>query len=368
MAEALAVVNVTAARYFAGAADATIRKRLFLALLAKYGRIKFNEEGDSCSWDIEYAQPPVQAHGASGEYEFTEHDLYRQLEIDWRGYVSTDKMDFKNTLMNKGAVAIVNRYSRIMPGLRKTLDNHFHSELYIDGNVAGNENRLHGMLSFLGAGTCVAADLVAAPSDTYAGKSTVPQAEGGTWSNGLGVGNFPNASLAVDWPSGSGASEYDYICPVLCNITSENWGTGSSDWEDNCGRILRRVTTWLTKNAGQEGRPTLYMLGDNLFNSYQDYQEAKFRNVIPHPEGRDLGFPDTLNQDGVMVKYEFDTPAGEGFGINIQQMELSSLDDALFGTRGPYYDIKTDAYLFKAGFFGNARYNPKYFAHLKAYA
>ena len=160
----------------------TIRRRLLLKLLAKYGRIVFNEDGTDCYWTVEYAQPPVQAHGASGEYEFSEHDLFRQLNIDVRGYVATDKMDFKNSLMNKGSVAIVNRYKRIMPQLRKSLDDHFHGELYIDGNASGNENRLHGLLSFLGDdGNTVAADLVAKPSDTYGGRSTAPQAEGGTW-------------------------------------------------------------------------------------------------------------------------------------------------------------------------------------------
>lgn len=366
MAEALSVVNVTARKYFAGAADLTIRKRLLLSLLAKYGRISFNEEGTDVYWNVEYSQPPVQSHGASGEYEFAEHDLYKQLTVDVRGYVATDKMDYKHTLMNKGPVAIVKRYERIMPGLKKSLEDNFHAELYIDGNASGNENRLHGMLSFLGQGTVAAGDVVAQPSDTYAGLTTTPATYGGNWTATLTT--KPNATLATDWPSGNGDCEYDFIAPVLVNTSSTNWGTGSTAWEDNCGRILRRTTTWLTKNGGTDGRPTLYLLADDLFNSYQDYQEAKFRNIVPHPEGRDLGFPETLNQDGVMVKYEFDVPVSEGYGINIYQMSLASWDDVLFGTRGPYYDIKSDAYLFKAGFFGNCRYQPKYFARLKAYA
>ena len=105
-----------------------------------------------------------------------------------------------------------------------------------------------------------------------------------------------------------------------------------------------------------------------LFNAYQNYQEAKFRNVIPHEESRDLGFPDTLNQDGVGIKYEFDVSAGEFWGINVNQMELASLDSTLWGVRGPTYDIKSDATLFKVGFFGNMRYQPKYFAYGKARA
>ena len=366
MAEAMSVVNTTAKKYFADAADATVRKRLFLALLAKHGRIVFNQSGYDCTWAVEYSQPSVQSHGASGEYSFSETDLYRHLNIDWRGYVATDKMDYKNYLMNQGSTAIIDRYSRIMPQLRKSLDDHFHGELYIDGNASGNENRLHGMLSFAGDGTTVAADIVAQPSDTYAGKSTALQNQGGSWSTDLST--KPNAAVATDWPDGNGTSEYDYISPVLPNITSNNWGTGSTTWEDNCGRILRRTSTWLTKNGGTDGRPSVYMMANDLFNGYQEYQEAKFRNVIPHPEARDLGFPDALNQDGVMVKYEFDVAAGTFWGINVQQVELASLDSVLFGSRGPYYDIKSDAYLFKAGFFGNARYNPKYFAYGKSFA
>jgi hypothetical protein len=369
MAESLPIITATARRYFAGAADLTIRKRLMLSLLSKNGRISYNNNGETVYWNVEFDQPPVQSHGASGEYDFSEPDWYKQLSIDVRGYVATNKLDYKNSLMNKGDVAIVNYYDRIMPTLKKSLDDNFHAELYIDGYATGNGNRLHGVNSFLGDdGATVAADIVARPSDTYGGLSTAPAGIAGTWSTDLGSGNYPNATIATDWPDGKGSTPYDFMSPVLANFTSSEWGTGSVLWEDNCARVLRRVTTWLTKNGGSDGRPTCFLLASNLFNSYQDYQETKFRNIIPHPEARDLGFPDTLNQDGVMVKFEFDTTANQGYVMNIHQMELASWDSVLFGTRGPTYDIKSDAYLFKAGFFGNCRYSPKFFGKLKAYA
>ncbi|MAH50417.1 hypothetical protein CMI37_31640 [Candidatus Pacearchaeota archaeon] len=359
MAEALSVVNTTARKYFAGAADLTVRRRLFLRLLSEAGRVVFNEEGESCYWNVEFDQPPVQSHGASGEYSFDEHDLYRQLNIDVRGYVVTDKMDYKNSLMNKGSTAIINRYKRIMPNLKKSLDSHFHSELYIDGYAAANGNRLHGLESFLGQGTTVAADIVAQPSDTYGGKSTALGNEGGSWSTDLTTS--PNAAVATDWPDGNGDSSYDYLSPVIVNATSTNWGPTTA-WEDNCGKILRRTTTWLTKNGGEDGIPSCYMMGNNKFNGLQDYHETKFRVITPHPQARDLGFQGSINQDGVICKYEFDVPATKAYGINVNQMELASWDEVLFATRGPFYDIKSDAYLFKAGFFGNARYQPKHFA------
>lgn len=367
MAEALAVVNATARKYFKGAADLTVRRRLLLSLLEKKGRIKYNASGTTCTWVVKYDQPSVQSHGASGEYTFDENDLYRQVQVDWRGYVTTDRMDYKNFLMNKGQVALVDRYKQILPELRQTLEDHFHGEMYIDGNATGNANRLHGILSFMGDdGATVAADLIARPSDTYGGQSTVLGTEGGTWSSNATVS--PNATLANDWPDGSGTANYDFFSPVLVNTSSTSWSTGSTEWEDNCSEILRRTTTWLTKNGGKTGKPSAFLLASNLWNGYQNYQEARFRNIIPHPEARDLGFPETLNQDGVMIKYEFDVPYGEFFGLNPYQMKLESLDSQLWGVRGPEYDIKSDAFLFKAGFFGNIHWQPKYFARGKAYA
>jgi len=366
MAEALSLVNVTAKRYMAGAADLTLRRRLLLALLAKNDRIRYGESGFDCNWNVQFSEPPVQPHGSSGEYEFNAQDLYRQLVIDWRGYVATDKMDYKDELMNRGSLAIIDRYARIIPNLKSSLENKFGGEFYINGNLAANSSRLHGMLTFAVAGTVAAGDVIAVPAATYGGKSTAPQDQGGSWSANLTT--KPNATLATDWPDGNGTTEYDYLAPVLINTSSTNWGTGSTIWEDNCGRILRRASTWLTKNAGQDGKPTVYVCAADIFNGYQNYQEAKFRNIIPHPEGRDLGFPDTLSQDGVMVKYEFDVAAGEFWGVNVFQMEMASLDDVMWGVRGPTYDIKSDSTLFKAGFFGNMRYQPKYFCHGKARA
>lgn len=361
MTEIMAVINATAKQYFAGAVDETIRKRLFLALLAKHGRILFNQSGYNCIWDVEKSEHPVQSYGVGGEYSFQEHDFYEQLEIDWRGYLATDEMHEKNVLMNGGDLAIVNLYDSKMPKMRKSIDNHLHGECYIDGNATNNQNRLHGLKSFTGYTACTAADLVAKNNDTYAGKSTT-QGNGATWSSDLGTS--PNAALASDWPDGNGPSEYDYLSCLLLNRVSNNWVQGTTDFADTCGVILRRATTWLTKNGGKDGRPTAFMLASDLFNDYQDYQEAKFRNVLPHPEARDLDFPDVLNQNGVMIAHEFDVPAGEGFAINVKQMEMACLGENLINTRGPYYDIKSSSYLFKAGYYGNFRYNPKYFGHI----
>ena len=369
--EWIGVIHTTAPKYLSGAADNTIRKRLVLSLLKKKGRIKFNESSYECNWDVEFKEQPVEAYGDGGTLNFSRHDLYRQLNIDWRGYKATDLMTEKERLMNDGALAIVRRYDKIMPKLMRSLNNKFCGELFIDGYASGNENRLHGLESFMGIGTVADTDRVAQPSDTYGGKSTAVANEGGTWSTDLAAAARPNATIATDWPDGNGDAEYDFMSPKLINYgaaSGDPWGTGAGTWEANSERALRQSTIWLTHGAGVEGRPDLYLLAGDLFYTYLNKQSGKQRINIPHKGAQDLGFDDVLNQEGVMIQSDFDVPAGTGYGLNIDQLELSSLDNVLFASRGPEFDIKTDSWLFMVGFFGNARYNPKYFSKFKDYA
>ena len=290
--------------------------------------------------------------------------------MDWRGYKPTDLMTEKERLMNDGALAIVRRYDRIMPKLMRSLNNKFCAELFIDGYASGNENRLHGLNSFTGTGTTVSADRVAKPSDTYGGKSTEVGDQGGTWSTNLsGATNIPNASIATDWPDGNGDPEYDYLSPKLVNWSSTSWGTSSAqDWETNCERVLRQTTIWNSIGAGAEGKPDLYLMAGNLFYAYLNKMSGKQRIVVPHKGAQDLGFDDVLNQEGVMLQTDFDVASNTAYGLNVDQMELASLDNVLFASRGPEYDIKTDSWLFMVGFFGNGRYNPKYFAKISNFA
>jgi len=371
MSEGIIAVQATAPRYLKGAVDNTIRNRLWLAMLKKHNRIKTGDHGAvSLTWDVEFSEPEIRQNGDAGQQVFTEHDAYRQLTIDVRGYVGTDRLTLKKKLMNDSPLAIVNLYDRKLPKLIKSMTNNFGNELYIDGYATGNGNRLIGMESFLGDdGNTVAADLVANPSDTYADRSTALAALGGTWSSGLGSGNYPNATIATDWPYGQGTSEYDYIAPKLINYTSSSWPTGSILWRDNCSAVMRRARTWC-KSVGGEGRaPYCHMLSPELYDAFEDYQEDKFRTVVPHKSSQDLGFEDTLNFNGAAVKHEFDVPAGVGYGLNLNEMLLSSIHDDFFYSFGPEWDTKSLSYLYLVGFFGNIRFSsPKHFAKYAAYA
>ena len=366
MAEFAAVLKEAAPAYLKGRADNTIRNRLLLMLLASKGRIKYNASSHKLYWDVKAGQRVIEAYGDDGVINFQRSDLHEQLNIDWRGYKMSDRMTEKQRLMLGDLTAIINRYSEIAEDMMDDLQDGFCGELFVDGYATNNTNRLHGLESFFGTTSDGAANRIGQPSDTYGGHSTAVATRGGTWSTGTTT--KPNAELATDWPDGNGTADYDWNSPKVVNYSSTNWGTGSTTWADNCERVLGQTTIWTTLTGGKKGRPSIYLLAGDLFYDYQNKMRAKYRIQVPHSEANDLGFSETLNQDGVMIQPDFDVPAATGYGLNINQMNLDSLDNVLFSSRGPEYDINTDGYLWLIGFFGNVKYNIKHFSKLAALA
>lgn len=365
------VVNTTAIRYMKGATDATIRKRLVLAMMKKRGRIIIDKDGGyDLRHQIRSTQHGVTTRGDMAPVTYSRVNQYQQLSLDVRGYVSTDVMGSKEKVMNRGSVALIDRYARIIPTLRQDLTDKFGTEVYTDGYATGNQDSLVGFNSFTGTSTTVAADIIAKPSDNYGGKNTDLGDLGGSWSSALST--FPNASVANDWPdgapSGTSGSEYDYMTPKLANWSSLNWGTGSTAWEDNCERVFRRLTGWCEITGGAEGLPDIYMCASNLFDGYANHFSSKQRLQVPFKEAEELGFPGSYQQEGVGIMREFGIPTNEFYGWNFDQCELGSMGSELFDVVGPTYDPTKDSWLFLIGFWGNMKFFPKAFSKGKNYA
>ena len=368
--EWIGIIETTRHKYMKGASDLTMRKRLLLAMLKKRGRFEYNCSGDELRWQVEFSQPPVSAYGDGGVIDFSNHDAYRQLGVDWRGYVATDTMTKKQRQMNRGDEALVKVFAGKQKNLMKAVRDNFCGELYRDGEAAGRENNVHGLETFMGTGTTVAADIIAVPSDTYGetSLSTAPGNLGGSWTSTLATS--PNANLGTDWPDGQGDSEYDYLSPKIINYSSNNWGTsGATDWESNCWRAISQMITWLTINGDDEGMPNLIPLSSDLFQGYKEAQEVKTRINIPHKESQDLGFGLVLNQDGVGIYPDFDCPVATGYALNLAHVTIYSLFPELFWMEGPDKDPRTLwSYLWGTGFFGNASYSPKHTGKFAAIA
>lgn len=366
--EWLGVIHEQTPRFMKGAADETVRRRMLLSYLRKYGRIVLNANSPVCIWNIKYKQQPIESAGDGGTLTFTRHDLYKQAALNWRGYVGTDMMTEKEYLMNQGPGRILNRYSEVIPSLMEAMTDNFGGEMILDGEATDRQNNLHGIESFMGSGTTVANDLIAQPSDSYAGLATNLGNEGGSWSTNLGTGVYPNASVGSDWPNGKGSYQYDFYSPLLLNSSSTRWGTGSTTFESNCERIIRQGIIWLANKGGNSGRPKMVLLSADRYSAFLNHLSTKQRVIVPHKESQDLGFEDTVNFDGVSIAFDYEVPPSTGYMLNVQNMELASLDKVLFGYRGPDWSMRDRAWLFYVGFWGNMRYRPKHFAKIYDYA
>jgi len=75
-----------------------------------------------------------------------------------------------------------------------------------------------------------------------------------------------------------------------------------------------------------------------------------------------------LEFNGAIVVSDYYCPAGYGYAMNAQEMELISLTDDLMFFEGPTYDENTLADKMLCGFFGNYRFNPKAIVEFGAYA
>lgn len=370
--EHIAVLTTTISQYVKGAEDHTIRERLLLAYMKKYGRISKNNSGTSMTWQVEYSQPQMRQLGDAGEMTFAQHTAHKQATLDWRGYVITHQMSERQRLMNRGPEALVNLYAEQTPKLIKKFNDGLAGQFYVDGNASGNENAIHGFDSCTTGANAAAGNLIATPNDSYAGLTTNLGTYGGSWTANRASTEsprYPNATLAKDWPYGSGSSEYDFWAPKLVNSTSTAWGTGSALFKDNCDRVIRRTNIWMRSTGGTGNAPTLFIFGPDMYADVEEFYAAKERIIVPHAETENLGFSGkSMQVNGTAVVFDFDCPASSGYAVKVSDIELCCLYGSMYDVKGPEFDIKTNAYLTRLGFFGNMKFNPKNIAKISALA
>lgn len=366
MAEWSGIVNTTTKKFLREVEDNIMRNRKLLALMRQKGRVKMNAGGGTeDEWRVRYKRHNMQGMADADTLTFPRADLHKTASLDWRGYASTDSMTVKERLINSGVEAIVNRYADITKTLVDDMQENFADELYIDGNATGNEKRIHGVESFMGTtGSAITGTPVMAPSDTYAGLSTVLGNYGGSWSG--------------TWPkSGTGPAEYDFWSPLILDITSSlaaasgGWTSATATWAARCLEIVRFGIIHTKKNKSMEGINDVITLDAEFYRLFMEALSAKEHINVERGTRRDgllsIGFTDVLNFDGVELTYEYGMPANTVYGWNTQQMELKCLRGQMFYPTGPDFSMAAQAWLFAVDFYGNMQFNPRYFWKAAAY-
>lgn len=363
------IVSAAAPEYVKGSLDKTIRLRLWLAMLESRGLIRTGVDGSyEREYDVDWREPPVLSFGYGGQATYEPRDYLKRARMGWRGYIMTDEMHVKEyTMLSHSTHNLVNRYDRIIPKMTAKMRNHLGEEIYTDGGAAENENCFEGLGTLCGSGgTVVAADLIAVPDDTYHELDTDLH-QSGTWTSDLDT--KPNAALGYDWPEGSGDSEFDYNSPILVKTDSDSWGSGTSDFATQCVPIVRRTAQWLRMRAGMQDDTLLLMIAGHMMTEFKAAFDDKIRVLTPHREADDLGFPDTLNFEGVGIKSEYGIAANTGFMLAPGNIKLEFITDEMIETTGPdAMDKDSMSWKFNAFTFGNFIFEPNHVAKLYPFA
>ena len=358
------VLQTTISEYMLGAEDNTLRNRKLLALMKSKGRITFGHSGTEMNWGIRYKRRPLDGYADGDTLQFARSDNFKRAAVPWRGYTMNDMVTKKEKLMNRGKPALIKYVSELVENMNEDFQDRFHKQLYQDGNAAGNSKFIHGYDSFTIASQ-QAGNFVATPNDTYAGLITNLGNYGGSWTG--------------TWPVGVGDAEYDFWSPVIVDYTNTGWTAATKTWPNTSHEALRFGIIKAKKNDSQKGMLDVIFLDGELFREWEALLDTKERVLsLPATSGskptlRNLGFGDVQQFEGTEITWEYGVPAdangnAQGYGFNVDEMELASLQDRLFVPEGPFYDEASLSDRFAIHMFGNLKFNPRYFVKWAQYS
>lgn len=355
------ILNTTIHEYIRDEEINIMRNRKLLAMLKDRGRISFNHSGDIMDWKIRYKRSPMQGYADSDTLTFARRNRWQTAQLEWRGYSATDSMTKLEKLKNKGEQAIIKIASQIVESLMADMDDQFGDEFYIDGGAAGNSKRMHGIESFMGTSAASTVSPTGLANSTYAGLVCTLGNYGGTWTG--------------SWPTGTGDAHYDFWTPLILDYTSAvatasgGWAATTKTWPNTCKEAMRYGLIKSKKNKSKKGMLDMYLINDDLYRQFLTALDTNERTTVRRGDSKQglyaLGFTDAVNFDGCDVAEEYGVPSSLGYGWSMDNMELRSLQSQLFEADDVDFDISTQSDRFAVNFFGNARYNPRYFVKLK---
>jgi hypothetical protein len=230
----------------------------------------------------------------------------------------------------------------------------FSEELYVNGYLAANAKRFHGIESIFGytnTGFNVAQYVLAA-SQTYAGINTQLNAYGGTWSG--------------TWPTGRGTTEYDFWTPLIVNYGSTSFtASPNNDWAHSGHDAMRYAIIKSRRNKSVNGQLDVLMIDDEMFRQYLGVLDTKERIIVQRNAQQStlvkLGFSDVVNLDGTDISWEYGSPAQRRLRLELLRVrDPQPLQEQLFEPDGPDYDIGTRSWPLRDRRLGNIVINPKF--------
>ena len=340
--------NTTLAKYIREVENDVLRNYQMGALLEANGRLSYNNTGRGLVWPTLYRLHRLEGNTGETVRQFNRNNLWKQANLEFRGYQDTDAITYKELKENDGPEGLIKIWDGFTDRLTMSMRQGLAAEYYIDGTASGNETAWHGLESMFGtvvntlnvstgvSQTKAAADLVAVAPNTYAGIACAQGTYGGDQESG------------VVWPLGLASPEYDFWTPLIVNYTSTSFGGSADTWAAQGVEALRYGIIHSQRNTNANGQITNIFLTRELYRLFLAQIDAyqKINIERNQPNGLvSMGFKNTVVFDNVEVSWEAAIPESIGYGVNIQNMELLSMDDSLFRTEGPEYDMRQQSYI-----------------------
>ena len=360
------VIGTTIVNHLREEEVATFRKFKIFAMLESSGNVVMNQSGRGFDWNVRFRNAPVTGNTGDTPRTFSRVNMWRRVELPWRGFTTTDAIYRREMLENRGQQALVDVASKMAERLKESLEQHLSYQPYVDGNASGRENDFHGLESFLAyngtinegatgvsaqATSSNTADRFGWPDDNYAGLQTRLGFYGGGRAGGNTTGTWPN--VPVD-------PEFDFYSPVIINYNASSFNSlasGNRNWKVNCVYAMREGIHQCKRNDTKEAQIDMIVLDRKLYIQFLNTYKDQERIVVSKENGlKSLGFSDVVTLDGVEVTSEYACPANRGYGLSIGNMELRCLENQLMVAEGPFFSEETQAYRYACSTLGNFRF------------
>jgi hypothetical protein len=348
---------------------ATFRKYKVFALLEGNGRVAMNQGGRGFDWEVRYRNQPVTSNNGESPRVFARQNLWQRANLPYRGYSVTDMVTKREMLENRGVSQLIDVAGKMASRLQESMQEQLGQEIYVDGNLPGNENRWHGLESIFGYDGTInvatgakraanAADPFAYPMDIYAGLSTELGALGGSQRE------------AGSWPYVPVDPEYDYYSPLIVNYTSTYFAGATATWKDQCIEAIREGVQNAKRNDTKESQIDLILLNRKLYIDFLNRLDARERAIVTKTSGlRSYGLGDVVELDGIETSTEYAIPSNTGYALSIGNMEMKCMEGQLMTGEGPYYNEELQAHRYAVSVLANIKMkSPRNFVKFAAVA
>lgn len=336
---------------------ATFRKYKVFALLEGSGRVAMNQGGRGFDWEVRYRNQPVTSNTGESARVFARHNLWQRANLPYRGYSVTDMVTKREMLENRGVSQLIDVAGKMASRLQESMQEQLGQEIYVDGNLPGNENRWHGLESIFGVNgsvniddgsheaTARAEDPFLWPEDIYAGLSTELGALGGAQRE------------AGSWPYVPVDPEYDYYSPLVVNYNSSFFGGETTSWKDQCIEAIREGVQHAKRNDTKESQIDLVLLNRKLYIDFLNRLDSRERAIVTKTAGlKSYGFGDVVEMDGIEVSTEYAIPSDTGYALSIGNMEMKCMEGQLMTGEGPYYNEELQAHRYAVSVLANMKF------------